>query len=222
MVGFGMQTGGQSVTKNGVEHLVAARLPTRYGLFEIHLYFNNLDTKDYIALVMGDLETEEPVLVRVHSECLTGEVFGSARCDCGEQLARSLQMISDAGRGVLLYMRQEGRGIGLADKLRAYNLQDEGMDTVDANLALGHQADARDYAVAALILKNLEISKISLLTNNPSKVEELQALGIQVVKRLPLLGEVTPENERYLLAKAERMKHFLDLPQQGGSQNGAA
>jgi len=222
MVGFGMQTGGQSVTKNGVEHLVAARLPTRYGLFEIHLYFNNLDTKDYIALVMGDLETEEPVLVRVHSECLTGEVFGSARCDCGEQLARSLQMISDAGRGVLLYMRQEGRGIGLADKLRAYNLQDQGLDTVDANLALGHQADDRHYDFAALMLKDLGVARISLLTNNPNKVEELQTLGIQVVERLPLVGEVTPENERYLLAKAERLKHFLDLPEHDGSQNGAS
>ena len=217
-----MQTGGQSVTKNGVEHLVAARLPTRYGPFEIHLYFNNLDTKDYIALVMGDLETEEPVLVRVHSECLTGEVFGSARCDCGEQLARSLQMISDAGRGVLLYMRQEGRGIGLADKLRAYNLQDQGLDTVDANLALGHQADDRHYDFAALMLKDLGVARISLLTNNPNKVEELQTLGIQVVERLPLVGEVTPENERYLLAKAERLKHFLDLPEHDGSQNGAS
>ena len=217
-----MQGSGRSESKNGVEHLVAARLPTRYGVFEIHLYFNSLDSKDYIALVMGDLGTDEPVLVRVHSECLTGEVFGSARCDCGEQLARSLQIISEAGRGVLLYMRQEGRGIGLADKLRAYNLQDEGMDTVDANLALGHQADDRHYDFAALMLRDLGVSKIALLTNNPSKVEELQTLGIQVVERLPLLGEVTPENERYLLAKAERMKHLLDLPQQGGSQIGAA
>ncbi len=216
-----MQASGRPETKNGVEHLVAARLPTRIGDFEIHLYFNSLDSKDYIALVMGDLTTGEPALVRVHSECLTGEVFGSTRCDCGEQLARSLQMISDAGRGVLLYMRQEGRGIGLADKLRAYNLQDEGMDTVDANLALGHQADARHYDFAALMLKDLGVTKIALLTNNPNKVEELQTLGIEVVERLPLMGEVTPENERYLLTKAERLKHFLDLPQHDGSQNGA-
>jgi 3,4-dihydroxy 2-butanone 4-phosphate synthase/GTP cyclohydrolase II len=130
--------------------------------------------------------------------------YGDFRCDCGEQLAQSLEMIAKAGKGVLLYLRQEGRGIGLRDKLRAYNLQDEGMDTVDANLALGHQADARDYAVASLILKNLGISKISLLTNNPNKIEELQRLGIEVVERIPLQGEVNPENARYLLTKAAR------------------
>ncbi|HEY4718769.1 MAG TPA: GTP cyclohydrolase II [Anaerolineales bacterium] len=217
-----MQVSDPHGPKNGVEHLVAARLPTRYGVFEIHLYFNSLDSKEYLALVMGDLGSEEPVLVRVHSECLTGEVFGSTRCDCGEQLARSLQMISAVGRGVLLYMRQEGRGIGLADKLRAYNLQDSGLDTVDANLALGHQADARHYDFAAVMLKDLGVTHISLLTNNPNKVEELQNLGISVVQRIPLMCEVTPENERYLLAKAERMKHFLDLTQHDGSQNGAA
>jgi 3,4-dihydroxy 2-butanone 4-phosphate synthase/GTP cyclohydrolase II len=204
------------------ERVVSTRLPTSYGDFQLHLYSNSSDKKEHLALVMGKPSPDEQVLVRVHSECLTGDILGSMRCDCGEQLAQSMEMISKAGRGVLLYLRQEGRGIGLRDKLRAYNLQDEGMDTVDANLALGHQADARDYAVAALILKNLEISKISLLTNNPNKIEELQRLGIKVVERIPLQGEVNPENVRYLLTKAARMNHLLDLPEQKpSSQNGA-
>jgi GTP cyclohydrolase II len=195
------------------QRVVSTRLPTRYGDFQLHLYSNSSDKKEHLALVMGKHSPSEQVLVRVHSECLTGDVLGSIRCDCGEQLAQSMEMISKAGKGVLLYLRQEGRGIGLRDKLRAYNLQDEGMDTVDANLALGHQADARDYAVAALILKNLGFSRISLLTNNPNKIEELQRLGIEVVKRIPLQGEVNPENARYLLTKASRMNHLLDLPE---------
>ncbi|MEX1247745.1 MAG: GTP cyclohydrolase II [Anaerolineales bacterium] len=199
------------------DRVVAARLPTRYGEFKIRLYLDQPDSKEHIALVMGDLQTPQPVLVRVHSECLTGEIFSSRRCDCGEQLVRSLQLISQAGRGVLLYMRQEGRGIGLADKLRAYNLQDGGMDTVEANLALGHQADARHYDSAALMLKDLGVTKIALLTNNPNKIEELQKLGIEVVERIPLEGEVTLENERYLLTKASRMKHLLDLSGKNGS-----
>src|SRR3990172_4398694 len=192
------------------ERVVSTRLPTRYGDFRLHLYSNG-DEKEHLALVMGEYEPDEQVLVRVHSECLTGDVLGSMRCDCGEQLAQSMEMISKAGRGVLLYLRQEGRGIGLRDKLRAYNLQDEGMDTVDANLALGHQADARDYDLAALMLRDLGVSRISLLTNNPNKIEELQRLGIEVVERLPLQGEINPENARYLLTKAARMQHLLDL-----------
>ena len=184
------------------ERVVSARLPTRHGDFHLHLYSNSVDKKEHLALVMGELSPDEKVLVRVHSECLTGDVLGSMRCDCGEQLAQSLEMISKAGKGVLVYLRQEGRGIGLRDKLRAYNLQDEGLDTVDANLALGHQADDRDYDVAALILKNLGVTKISLLTNNPNKIEELQRLGIEVIERIPLQGEVNPENARYLLTKA--------------------
>jgi 3,4-dihydroxy 2-butanone 4-phosphate synthase/GTP cyclohydrolase II len=193
------------------QHLVGARLPTEYGEFQIHLYSNRDEDKEHIALVMGEVGDDEPVLVRVHSQCLTGEIFASRRCDCGEQLDKSLQLIAERGRGVLLYMQQEGRGIGLADKLRAYNLQDEGMDTVDANLALGHQADARHYDSAALMLSDLGVRKIALLTNNPAKIEELQKLGIEVVERVPLVVEVNPENERYLLTKAERMKHLLDL-----------
>jgi len=204
------------------ERAVSARLPTRYGDFQIHLYSNQLDEKEHLALVMGELPADEKTLVRVHSECLTGDVLGSRRCDCGEQLAQSLEMISRAGSGVLLYLRQEGRGIGLRDKLRAYNLQDEGLDTVDANLALGHQADNRDYDAAALILKDLGVAKVSLLTNNPNKIEELQRLGIEVVERIPLQGEVNPENARYLLTKAARMNHLLDLADKNPfSQNGA-
>jgi len=195
------------------ERVVSTRLPTRYGDFRLHLYSNGSDEKEHLALVMGENLPGEQVLVRVHSECLTGDVLGSIRCDCGEQLAQSLEMISKAGKGVLLYLRQEGRGIGLRDKLRAYNLQDEGLDTVDANLALGHQADARDYEVAARILKNLGVTKISLLTNNPNKIEELQRLGIEVIERIPLQGEVNSENARYLLTKAARMNHLLDLPE---------
>lgn len=204
------------------ERVVSSRLPTRYGDFQLHLYSNNLDEKEHLALVMGELSPVEQTLVRVHSECLTGDVLGSKRCDCGEQLAQSLEMISRAGKGVLIYLRQEGRGIGLRDKLRAYNLQDEGMDTVDANLALGHQADDRDYDAASLILKNLGVRKISLLTNNPNKIEELQRLGIEVVERIPLQGKVNPENARYLLTKAARMNHLLDLTEtKHSSQNGA-
>lgn len=204
------------------ERAVSARMPTFYGDFQIHLYSNSLDGKEHLALVMGTLSAGEQILVRVHSECLTGDLLGSKRCDCGEQLAQSLDLISKAGRGVLLYLRQEGRGIGLRDKLRAYNLQDEGLDTVDANLALGHQADARDYDAAARILKDLGVAKISLLTNNPNKIEELQRLGIEVMERVPLQGEVNPENARYLLTKAARMNHLLDLPDQPhSSKNGA-
>lgn len=218
-----MHRGKYSGQQAGFVHVVGARLPTRYGEFEIHLYSNSLESKEHLALVMGAVNDSEPVLVRVHSECLTGDVLGSMRCDCGEQLARSLELIAEAGSGVLLYMRQEGRGIGLTDKLRAYNLQDEGMDTVDANLALGHQADARHYDSAALMLKDLGVKKILLLTNNPNKIEELQKLGIVVIERIPLMGEINPENERYLLTKASRMKHILDIPDPDlASKNGAS
>lgn len=201
------------IEKIDFERVVSARLPTSYGDFHLHLYSNSLDDKEHLALVMGEISPGEQILVRLHSECLTGDVLGSLRCDCGEQLAQSLERIAAAGKGVLLYLRQEGRGIGLRDKLRAYNLQDDGLDTVDANLALGHQADDRDYDVGALILKNLGVTKISLLTNNPNKVEELQRLGIEVIERIPLQGEVNPENARYLLTKAARMNHLLDLPE---------
>lgn len=203
-----------------VQRVVSARLPAKHGEFQLLLYSNNLDEKEHLALVLGDLHATTPVLVRVHSECLTGEVLGSRRCDCGDQLDTSLEMISQAGRGVLIYLRQEGRGIGLRDKLRAYNLQDEGLDTVEANLALGHQADARDYDIAALMLKDLGASRIAMLTNNPNKIEELQRLGVEVSERIPLQGQVTSENARYLSTKAARMQHLLDLPHTKPSPNG--
>jgi len=203
-----------------VKHLVSTRLPTEFGDFQLHL-FADASGKEHLAMLHGELQQDAPTLVRVHSECFTGEVLRSLRCDCGEQLRLSLQAIAAAGRGVLIYLRQEGRGIGLYEKLRAYNLQDEGLDTVEANLALGHQADARNYDVAAHILSQLGIAQIALLTNNPNKIEELQRLGISVTERLPLEGAVNPENARYLHTKVDRMQHLLKLPRSTNS-NGAA
>lgn len=194
-----------------VHRRVAARIPTRYGTFQLILFTSNRDDKEHMALVMGDVQDRENVLVRVHSECFTGDVLGSLRCDCGEQLDRAMQMISEAGQGVLVYLRQEGRGIGLLDKLRAYNLQDEGLDTVEANLRLGHQADERDYTVAALMLKELGVHSVSLITNNPRKISELRALGVVVRQRLPIEVPPRPENLRYLRTKAKRMDHLLQL-----------
>jgi len=194
-----------------MERMTCARIPTQVGEYQLCLYTNNLDDKEHLAMVMGNVRNQDDVLVRVHSECFTGDVLGSRRCDCGEQLQRSLQMIAQEGSGVLVYLRQEGRGIGLLDKLRAYNLQDEGYDTVEANLALGHQADERDYTAAALILADLQVRSIRLLTNNPSKLIELEALGISVNARVPLEGTVHAENAHYLFTKAFRMNHLFDL-----------
>jgi len=160
---------------------------------------------------MGDVEDQENVLVRVHSECFTGDVLGSLRCDCGEQLDRSMEKVAQAERGVILYLRQEGRGIGLPDKLRAYNLQDEGLDTVEANLKLGHQADERDYTIAALMLKELRVRSINLITNNPKKISELRGLGVVVRQRTPIEVPPRPENLTYLRTKARRMDHLLQL-----------
>ena len=190
---------------------VSARIPTPSGEFQLCLYSNLCDSKEHLALVMGDVDGEEDVLVRVHSECFTGEVIDSSRCDCGDQLQQAMQMISEGGRGVLIYLRQEGRGIGLLDKLRAYNLQDQGYDTVDANLILGHQPDERDYTIAAHILEDLKVKSVRLLTNNPLKVETLQNLGIRVIKRIWVDPMVTPENAKYLLTKQDRMNHLLNL-----------
>jgi 3,4-dihydroxy 2-butanone 4-phosphate synthase/GTP cyclohydrolase II len=200
-------------TQTEFERLVSARLPTGAGEFTIHLYGQAEDNKEHLALVFGAPDAVDQPLVRVHSECLTGDVFASQRCDCGEQLETSLAMMAKEGAGVLVYLRQEGRGIGLRDKLRAYNLQEEGMDTVEANLALGHQADARDYALAARILEDLDVNHIRLLTNNPDKIEALSRHGVTVVDRVPLQGAVNAENARYLLTKATRMRHMLDLPE---------
>jgi GTP cyclohydrolase II len=194
-----------------IERKVKARLPTRYGTFDLVLYHNNLDAKEHLALAMGDVRDGENVLVRAHSECLTGDVLASVRCDCGEQLERSLQMISRAKRGALLYLRQEGRGIGLLDKLRAYNLQDEGLDTVEANLQLGHLADERDYSIAALMIRDLGIKSVSLITNNPAKIRELRGLGIVVRNRTAIEVPARPENAGYLRTKVSRMEHLLEL-----------
>lgn len=198
-------------TKVRVEKKVQARLPTAAGEFQLHLYHSDQDEKEHLALVLGEVQDKPAVLVRVHSECFTGDVLGSLRCDCGEQLHQALQLIAEAGEGVLIYLRQEGRGIGLLDKLRAYNLQDLGYDTVEANLALGHQPDERDYTIAARILEDLKIRSVQLLTNNPSKIEHLSDLGIPVIRRVPLEPTITPENAGYLFTKAQRMNHLFSL-----------
>jgi len=190
---------------------VSARIPTPLGEFSLLLYENEAEGKDHLALVMGSVAGKSDILVRLHSECFTGDVLGSLRCDCGEQLETSLETISALGEGVLLYLRQEGRGIGLLNKLRAYNLQDQGYDTVDANLLLGHQADERDYTVAASILTDLGLQSIVLLTNNPGKINALRDLGINVTGRMSLTPGINPENARYLHTKATRMNHLLNL-----------
>jgi GTP cyclohydrolase II len=194
-----------------VHRQVAARIPTRYGTFQLVLFTTNHDRKEHMALIMGEVTGDENVLARVHSECFTGDVLGSVRCDCGEQLDRAMQMIAEAGQGVILYLRQEGRGIGLPDKLRAYNLQDEGLDTVEANLRLGHQADERDYTVAAHMFKELGIRSVNLITNNPTKITELRKLGTVVGQRTPIEVAPGPENLTYLRTKAVRMDHLLQL-----------
>ena len=193
-----------------VQATIAARVPTQTGEFHLHHFVNSQDDKEHLALVMGDVAGEN-VLVRVHSECFTGDVLGSLRCDCGEQLERAMAMIAAEGRGVVIYLRQEGRGIGLEKKLRAYNLQDQGYDTVEANLRLGHQADEREYQVAAAILSELSIHSIRLLTNNPNKVESLIALGVDIRERVPLEPTVNDENAFYLATKARRMRHLIAL-----------
>ncbi len=193
-----------------VTRKTSARIPTAVGEFQLFYYGDEADA-EHLALVYGQVKGRRDVLVRVHSECFTGDVLGSRRCDCGAQLQLALNQIAEAEAGVLIYLRQEGRGIGLLDKLRAYNLQDQGYDTVDANLLLGHQADERDYQVAAEILQDLEVASIQLLTNNPHKIESLEESGIEVTFRLPLQTGVNPENAHYLLTKARRMQHLLVL-----------
>jgi 3,4-dihydroxy 2-butanone 4-phosphate synthase/GTP cyclohydrolase II len=193
-----------------VQKKVIVDLPSSFGLFKLYLYENTLDLLDNpIALVKGDISGDEPVLVRVHSECLTGDVFGSKRCDCGEQLFAALNMVEKKGRGVVLYMRQEGRGIGLVNKLLAYHLQEQGKDTVEANEALGFKADLRDYGTGAQILKDLGLKKIRLLTNNPKKVIGLKGYDLEIVERLPLEVPPNPLNEKYLKTKRDRLGHLL-------------
>lgn len=199
------------MTKPSVSRITCARIPTEYGDFQLCYYTNTLDKKEHLAFYIGAVTEMDNVLVRIHSECFTGDVLGSRRCDCGEQLNRSLQLIANRGAGVLVYLRQEGRGIGLLQKLRAYNLQDQGYDTVDANLLLGHGADERDYSLAARILEDLGVKSVLVMTNNPLKISALESEGIRVNARVPLEGEVNPDNESYLLTKAQRMDHLLRL-----------
>jgi 3,4-dihydroxy 2-butanone 4-phosphate synthase/GTP cyclohydrolase II len=193
-----------------VKRVAEAKLPTKYGEFEIIAYKSDMDPDQHVALVMGDISGEEPVLVRVHSECLTGDVFESLRCDCGEQLDHALRMIAEEKRGVLLYMRQEGRGIGIHNKISAYHLQDNGMDTVEANISLGFPADLRDYGIGAQILTDLNLHRIRLLTNNPKKVIGLEGYGLEVVETVPIIVKPNPYNERYLETKKNKMGHILD------------
>ena len=186
-----------------------ARLPTAHGDFRIRVFHEN-NGLDHVALTLGDMEGPDPVLVRVHSECLTGDAFGSLRCDCGPQLDSALRQISERGWGALIYLRQEGRGIGLHAKIQAYHLQDRGADTLDANLKLGLPADARNYEIAAEILRSIGVMKISLLSNNPDKVQQLKSHGINVDERVPLLVGIGDDNREYLKTKLERMGHEIN------------
>ncbi len=194
-----------------VECVSVVNMPTKYGNFKAHCYINKLTKEHHIALVMGDLEDGKDVLCRVHSECLTGDVFGSLRCDCGQQLEKAMEMIAEEGKGVLLYMRQEGRGIGLVNKLKAYRLQEQGMDTLDANLALGFQGDLREYYIGAQILRDLGIKSLHLLTNNPDKVYQLEDYEIKITDRIPIEIEANPFDNFYLQTKKQRMGHILNI-----------
>ncbi len=199
-----------------VERAASVHLPTKYGSFMAYGYVNRLNGEHHVALVKGDIGDGKDVLCRVHSECLTGDVFGSLRCDCGEQLQRSLMAIEEEGRGVFLYMRQEGRGIGLINKLRAYELQEKGMDTLDANIALGFKADQREYYIGAQILRDLGVRSMRLLTNNPDKVYQLEEFGLEIAERVPIQIDANEYDIRYLRTKQCRMGHILDY-QGGGS-----
>ncbi len=194
-----------------VQKVAEAKLPTRFGEFIALAYRSNVDAAEHVVLVKGDISGDEPVLVRVHSECLTGDVFGSLRCDCSDQVRLAMRSIAEEGRGVFLYMRQEGRGIGLHNKLRAYALQDQGMDTVEANVALGFPPDLRDYGVGAQILADLGLHNIRLLTNNPKKVVGLESFGLKIVETVPLIASPNPYNIHYLETKQKKLGHLLGV-----------
>ena len=196
-----------------VHRVAEAKLPTRYGEFKAIAYKSDVDTGEHLVLVLGDLNADEPVLVRVHSQCTTGDVFGSLRCDCGEQISQAMESIAKEGRGIFLYMRQEGRGIGFHNKIRAYALQDKGLDTVEANISLGFAPDLRDYGVGAQILRDLGVHQLRLLTNNPKKVIGLEGYGLKVVQTVPIVVAPNPYNRRYLETKRDKMGHILDVPE---------
>ena len=206
------KTGNNDVRQDGapiMEHVVAANLPTKYGNFRIHGYVNRLNGEHHVALTMGDVGDGKPVLVRVHSECLTGDVFGSAKCDCGDQFDAAMRMIAAEGRGIMVYLRQEGRGIGLINKLKAYALQDQGMDTVEANVALGCPPDMRDYTVGAEMLIDLGAKQLRLLTNNPEKISGLEKYGIDIVERVPIETKHKSASDAYMKTKKVKMGHIL-------------
>src|SRR6056297_1100599 len=197
-----------------IELAAEADLPTDSGDFKIKVFTTKVDDKEHIAIIKGDIENKEDILVRVHSQCITGDIFGSKRCDCGEQLAAALQLIEDEGQGVVLYMRQEGRGIGLVNKIKAYQLQDQGMDTVEANIALGFPEDMRDYGIGAQILEDLGIKKVKLMTNNPKKLSGISGYGIEIVERVPIKMNHNEKNKFYLETKKEKMGHLLNMKEE--------
>jgi len=194
-----------------VQKVAEAKLPTRFGEFIAMAYKSSVDANEHVALVKGDISGDSPVLVRVHSECVTGDVFGSLRCDCGDQIGLAMQKMDEEGKGVFLYMRQEGRGIGFHNKIRAYALQDQGMDTVEANIALGFPPDLRDYGIGAQILVDLGLHNIRLLTNNPKKVVGLESYGLKIVETMPLIAPPNPYNIHYLETKQKKLGHILDV-----------
>lgn len=206
-----MDTNGKAAASISLTKAVSTRLPTQYGAFTIHAYEESSIQATHLALVCGDVSGASPPLVRVHSECLTGDLFGSTRCDCGQQLIQAMKAMQHEGSGVLVYLRQEGRGIGLVNKLRAYNLQDTGLDTVEANWELGFEADHRNYEAAVAILQDLQVHRIRLLTNNPQKLAEFTDSRIQVVARIPLNVQPNGENLHYMRTKRDRLGHLLDL-----------